>query len=72
MVIKPKLSVSMMCGSSKTDNIGNLIWEKSFGGSDSESAESLISTSDGGFMICGLTGSSDGDFDRNMGSKDFS
>ncbi len=41
----------------KTDASGNLIWEKTFGGSGSETAYAVLATADGGFMLGGNTGS---------------
>lgn len=45
----------------KTDENGNLIWEKTFGGSDWESGNKIIQTDDGNYLISGYTNSSDGD-----------
>jgi len=42
----------------KTDAGGNMQWNKTFGGADSETATSVIQTSDGGYVIVGLTNSS--------------
>ena len=41
----------------KTDSSGNMQWSKTYGGSASEIAYSLIRTSDGGYAIAGYTGS---------------
>jgi gliding motility-associated-like protein len=40
---------------------GNLLWQKCFGGSYSETPSSVIQTSDNGFIVCGSTSSNDGD-----------
>jgi len=48
----------------KTDSYGNLEWEKTYGGSDCDAAEDVWQTSDGGFIIVGITNSfGAGDFD---------
>ncbi len=39
----------------RTDNNGNVIWTKTFGGSNNEEAFSAIETADGGFAIVGWT-----------------
>ena len=39
----------------KTDANGNMEWNQTYGGAESESAEALIKTSDGGFAIAGDT-----------------
>jgi glycosyltransferase A (GT-A) superfamily protein (DUF2064 family) len=46
----------------KLDSRGNLQWNKTFGGSSGEVGFSLIPTSDGGFVLTGVTESNDGDF----------
>jgi hypothetical protein len=45
----------------KLDSAGNMQWQKSYGGSLDDQANSIIQTSDGGFAIAGYSGSSDGD-----------
>ena len=39
----------------KTDNHGNKIWDKIFGGNDHDYGESVRQTSDGGYIIAGVT-----------------
>ena len=49
----------------KTDPSGNEIWNKVFGGSETENGFSARQTSDGGYIICGYTesyGAGDDDF----------
>ena len=53
----------------KVDANGNLQWQKSYGGSKSEFALTVISTP-GGFMFCGGTESNDGQVTGNHGSSD--
>jgi len=45
----------------KTDDEGNVIWEKTFGGSNNDFAKSIIQTSDGGYLVIGYSYSKDGD-----------
>ncbi len=48
----------------KTDSNGNKQWDKTFGGDDWDTAESVQQTSDGGFILAGYTKSyGDGDSD---------
>jgi len=39
----------------KLDKRGNLIWDKTFGGSDYDEAHSIVQTEDGGYVIAGFT-----------------
>lgn len=45
----------------KLDAFGNIVWEKSLGGSYDEIAQDIQQTMDGGFVIAGSSRSSDGD-----------
>ncbi len=45
---------------------GELDWQKSYGGSDSESAFSIQQTNDGGYIIAGESASIDGDISENI------
>ncbi|MBM7560374.1 Ig-like domain-containing protein [Marinitoga litoralis] len=55
----------------KLDENGNLEWQKTFGGSDSDSAHSIEQTTDGGFIVAGYTKSNDGDVTGNHGGADY-
>ena len=39
----------------KLDTIGNVIWQKTYGGSDDETAYSIQQTTDGGYIVAGST-----------------
>jgi uncharacterized delta-60 repeat protein len=41
----------------KLNSDGNIVWQKAYGGSGWDSAESVRQTSDGGYVVAGLTGS---------------
>ena len=45
----------------KLDNVGNIQWQKSLGGSKADFASSVLQTSDGGYIIAGYSSSNDGD-----------
>lgn len=45
----------------KIDDNGNIVWQKTYGGSGSENPRSLIAAADGGYFVAGTTNSSDGD-----------
>jgi len=48
----------------KTDEYGNLVWEKTIGGSEYDNARSIYPTADGGYIVTGETKSFGvGDFD---------
>jgi len=71
----------------KLDNKGNMIWDRTYGGSNDDRAYSLIQTTDGGYAVAGSTyskGAGDADFwvikldnkgnmiwDRTYGGSDF-
>jgi hypothetical protein len=52
------------------EKLNSLTWEKSFGGSGDERANSIQQTSDGGYIIAGSTNSIDGDITANKGLFD--
>ncbi|WP_299126596.1 hypothetical protein [uncultured Winogradskyella sp.] len=49
---------------------GDLLWEKTYGGSNFDVARSIEKTDDNGFLISGSTRSSDGDVTTNKGQND--
>ena len=53
-----------------TDVDGNIIWQKSYGGSGNDEGLSIIKTVDSGYVIGGRTISSDGDVGINYGNND--
>ncbi len=56
----------------RLDQSGSLVWKSSLGGSGADIAESVIETSDGGFIVAGYTYSSDDDIGGdNNGGADF-
>ncbi|AWX44631.1 DNA helicase [Flagellimonas maritima] len=55
----------------KIDNDGNLVWEKTFGGSGFDAARGIKTTLDGGFIIAGNSKSTDGIIEENRGENDF-
>lgn len=54
----------------KIDNSGELIWQKCFGGSDSDVPNHIMRTDDHGFIISGNTRSEDGDVNGYSGAGD--
>jgi hypothetical protein len=56
----------------KTDTAGNIQWQKTIGGTANDEATSIQQTNDGGFILCGVTASDDGDISGNHGTDDFS
>ncbi|MBZ0244164.1 MAG: T9SS type A sorting domain-containing protein, partial [Bacteroidales bacterium] len=54
----------------KTDSLGNLEWEQSYGGSMNDYANDAIIAHDGGYILIGRTYSSDGDVSFNHGFTD--
>ncbi|WP_411029498.1 hypothetical protein [Spongiimicrobium sp. 3-5] len=55
----------------KIDDNGELLWEKTFGGTQFDAAQSVVQASDGGFLIAGNSKSADLDADTNAGENDF-
>ncbi|MDB4090929.1 hypothetical protein N9528_01225 [Crocinitomicaceae bacterium] len=55
----------------KLDSLGNLEWEKNYGGSDSEIANSACELSSGGYLILGNSKSNDIDVSNNYGGDDY-
>lgn len=55
----------------KIDSVGNIEWEKSYGGSGVDAASEIQMTIDGGYIVVGFSESSDGDVTGNNGSTDY-
>ncbi|MDQ1098193.1 MULTISPECIES: hypothetical protein [Chryseobacterium] len=55
----------------KLDNSGTLQWQKTLGGSGTESAQSIIQTTDGGYAVAGYSDSTNGDAVGNNGNQDY-
>lgn len=55
----------------KIDSIGNIQWQKSYGGSGGEIANSINQTTDGGYIVAGSSNSMDGDVSDNKGGIDY-
>ncbi|MDC6366394.1 MULTISPECIES: hypothetical protein [Flavobacteriaceae] len=54
----------------KVDGKGNMLWEKSFGGTGIEISYDIVKTQDGDYAIVGNTFSTDADVSRNNGESD--
>jgi len=55
----------------KLDSIGEIQWQKCLGGSNWDEANDIQLTIDGGFVLVGRSGSTDGDVTGNHGSWDY-
>lgn len=55
----------------KLDTVGNLLWEESLGGTSSDIANSIVQTSDGGYIVEGFSSSNDGNVTGHHGSSDY-
>ncbi|WP_228458786.1 T9SS type A sorting domain-containing protein [Chryseobacterium bernardetii] len=53
----------------KTDDLGNLQWQKSLGGTGNDLVFSAIQTPDNGYLITGNSDSNDGDVSGNHGTQ---
>ncbi|MPM15387.1 hypothetical protein SDC9_61757 [bioreactor metagenome] len=53
------------------NSTGDIIWQKSIGGSAEDRAAAIQQTSDGGYIVSGNSESTDGDVNGNHGSPDY-
>lgn len=58
------------CWIVKLNSIGEIIWQKTYGGTNQDSATSIQQTLDGGYIVAGNTYSNDGDVSGNHGDLD--
>ena len=54
----------------KINESGELLWERTYGGSNFDTANSVKQTADGGFLIAGNSRSNDQDLEANAGEND--
>lgn len=54
----------------KLDNLGNIEWQKCYGGSGADYGNSILQMADGGYLISGQSFSNDGDVTGNHGALD--
>lgn len=54
----------------KISALGDLIWEKSYGGDQIDEARAIVKSSDGNFIIAGDTRSDNNDVSNNIGAAD--
>ncbi|MCU0347557.1 MAG: hypothetical protein MUC59_11485, partial [Saprospiraceae bacterium] len=54
----------------KLTELGEVQWQKSFGGSGEDYANSIQQTSDGGYIVAGMSSSYNGDVSANHGNRD--
>jgi hypothetical protein len=59
------------CWVVKLDASGNIQWQKCLGGTNFEIASAIQQTSDGGYVVAGITNSNDGDVSGNHGGNDY-
>jgi hypothetical protein len=67
----PGNNVDRNFGIVKLDANSNIAWQKSLGGIGVESASSIQQTSDGGYIVAGVSNSIDGDVTENHGWLDY-
>jgi hypothetical protein len=51
----------------KVDQSGNLLWEKTYGGSNADNVFSIVTDGNGGYIFAGYSSSTDGDAKGNSG-----
>jgi hypothetical protein len=54
----------------KTDSVGDLQWQKNFGGSNGDNGASIKKTLDGGYIVAGYSASNDSDVTGSHGLSD--
>jgi len=54
----------------KLDALGNIEWDRTYGGSNSDQFQDILALSDGGFLVLGVTNSMDGDINGLHGGSD--
>ena len=54
----------------KLDVLGNIIWQKTYGGSQNDESFALIQTNEGGYLMAGTSQSNDGQVAQNKGVLD--
>ncbi|MDX2360851.1 MAG: T9SS type A sorting domain-containing protein [Crocinitomicaceae bacterium] len=55
----------------KLSSLGVIEWENTYGGSADDLASEIKQTADGGYMVIGISGSTDGDVSGNLGANDY-
>ena len=55
----------------KIDDLGNIEWQKTYGGTTSDTALDIERTSDGGYIVAGRSQSNDGDVTGQHGALDY-
>lgn len=55
----------------KVNSTGSILWQKTFGGSNGEQITQIIQTTDGNYLACGFSDSTNGDLTSNNGGGDF-
>ena len=55
----------------KLTSTGSIEWQKSLGGTDDDFPSSILQTTDGGYIVAGLSNSNDGDATGNHGAYDY-
>lgn len=54
----------------RTDALGGLLWQRTYGGPGNDIANVVLPLADGGFLLCGETGSLGGNVSKNAGGLD--
>ncbi len=54
----------------KISSVGDMVWEKSFGGTQIDEARAIVKADDGNYLIAGDTRSNDTDISENNGAAD--